>query len=66
MDHKYQVGQRVRIAKQRFSAAATETADSYEVVRLMPSNWSGDVGYVIKFGDLERSVRQSEIVPAKP
>lgn len=62
MTHKYQVGQIVRIARNRF---ADQASGVYEVVRLLPEA-NGEFGYRIKAAseNTERAVREHEISPA--
>jgi hypothetical protein len=62
MSHKYAMGQLVNSAASHF---ADRTSGTYEVVRLMPENSSGELGYRIKdtANGAQRAVAESEIRP---
>jgi hypothetical protein len=61
MSHKIKVRQMVRLNRSGISDPRTSTASIYEVVRLMPSDQTGELSYRIKSGSIERAVRESEI-----
>ena len=67
MSHKYSVGQLVHAAATRF---ADRTSGTYEIIRLMPENSSGALGYRIRdtVSGAQRAVGESEIraVDTKP
>ncbi len=60
MSHKYTMGQLVHAAATHF---ADRTSGTYEVVRLMPENSSGEPGYRIRdtASGAQRAVGESEI-----
>ncbi|MGO4526739.1 hypothetical protein AB4097_17985 [Microvirga sp. 2MCAF35] len=60
MSHKYSMGQLVHAAAAHF---ADRTSGTYEVVRLMPENSSGELGYRIRdtLSGAQRAVGESEI-----
>lgn len=60
MSHKYSMGQLVHAAAAHF---ADRTNGTYEVVRLMPENSSGELGYRIRdtVSGAQRAVGESEI-----
>ena len=60
MSHKYSMGQLVHAAAAHF---ADRTSGTYEVVRLMPENSSGELGYRIRdvASGAQRAVGESEI-----
>ncbi len=64
MSHKYTMGQLVHAAAAHF---ADRTSGTYEVVRLMPENSSGELGYRIKdtASGAQRAVAESEIRPTQ-
>ena len=67
MSHKYSMGQLVHAAAAHF---ADRTSGTYEVIRLMPENNSGELGYRIRdtVSGAQRAVGESEIraVDTKP
>jgi hypothetical protein len=64
VSHKYIMGQLVHAAAAHF---ADRTSGTYEVVRLMPENSSGELGYRIKdtASGAQRAVGESEIRPTQ-
>ena len=60
MSHRYSMGQLVHPVATHF---ADRTSGTYEVVRLMPENTSGELGYRIKdmATGAQRAVGESEI-----
>ncbi|QRM29352.1 hypothetical protein [Microvirga sp. VF16] len=60
MSHKYSMGQLVHAAAAHF---ADRTSGTYEVIRLMPENSSGELGYRIRdtISGAQRAVGESEI-----
>jgi len=60
VSHKYSMGQLVHAAAAHF---ADRTSGTYEVVRLMPENSSGEPGYRIRdtASGAQRAVGESEI-----
>jgi len=60
VSHKFSMGQLVHSAAAHF---ADRTSGTYEVVRLMPENSSGELGYRIKdtVSGAQRAVGESEI-----
>jgi hypothetical protein len=64
MSHKFKVRQIVRLKHPGFSDKRTTGGSTYEVVRLMPADQTGEPAYRIKSGDSERAVRESEIASA--
>jgi hypothetical protein len=44
-----------------FSDGRTDSGSTYEVVRLMPADQTGEPAYRIKSGAVERAVREGEI-----
>lgn len=61
MTHRFKVGQRVRMTRPTLSTLAVDTGGVYQIVRLMPSDQTGEPAYRIKSGTNERAVRESEI-----
>lgn len=61
MSHKFRIRQMVRLRQPGYSEARMNPGDVYEVVRLMPSDETGEPSYRIKSGNTERAVRESEI-----
>ncbi|WP_201862861.1 hypothetical protein [Microvirga soli] len=61
MTHKFKVRQMVRLAQPGFSDTRSNSANVYEVVRLMPADQTGEVSYRIKSGMTEKAVREGEI-----
>lgn len=60
MSHKFKVRQMVRLARASYSDGKTASG-TYEIVRLMPADQTGEPSYRIKSGTTERAVRESEI-----
>ncbi|WP_262298492.1 hypothetical protein [Microvirga sesbaniae] len=60
MSHKYSMGQLVHAAAAHF---ADRTSGTYEIVRLMPENSAGELGYRIRdtLSGTQRAVGESEI-----
>ncbi len=60
MSHKYSIGQLVHAAAAHF---ADRTNGTYEIIRLMPENSSGELGYRIRdtVSGAQRAVGESEI-----
>ena len=60
MSHKFSVGQLVHAAAAHF---ADRTSGTYEIVRLMPENSNGELGYRIRdtVSGAQRAVGESEI-----
>ncbi|EIM26984.1 hypothetical protein [Microvirga lotononidis] len=60
MSHKFTMGQLVHAAAAHF---ADRTSGTYEIVRLMPENSSGELGYRIRdtLSGTQRAVGESEI-----
>ncbi|MEE1612322.1 hypothetical protein [Microvirga sp. CF3016] len=60
MSHKFSMGQLVHAAATHF---ADRTNGTYEVIRLMPENSSGELGYRIRdtVSGAQRAVGESEI-----
>jgi hypothetical protein len=61
MSHKFKVKQMVRLKQPGISDARTNSANVYEVVRLMPADQTGELSYRVKSGMVERAVRESEL-----
>ncbi len=64
MSHKYKLRQIVKLRRPGFSDSGTNSGNTYEVVRLMPADQTGEPAYRIKSGTVERAVREGEIVLA--
>ena len=64
MSHKFKVRQRVRLARPRFSDGRTGGGGTYEIVRLLPADQTGEPAYRIKSSDGERAVVESDIAVA--
>ena len=64
MPHKFKVRQIVRLRRMGFSDSRANGGATYEVVRLMPADETGEFSYRVKSGMVERAVRESEIAPA--
>ena len=65
MPHKFKVRQLVRLTRSSFSDARLSASDTYEVIRLMPADQTGEPSYRIKSEAGERAVRESEITAAE-
>lgn len=63
MSHKYKVRQIVRLRRPGFSDGRMDSGSTYEIVRLMPADQTGEPAYRIKSGAVERAVREGEISP---
>ncbi|MGP9822265.1 hypothetical protein ACTZWW_19760 [Salinarimonas sp. NSM] len=61
MSHLYKVGQRVRLLRAPVPDGRFGGAESYEIVRLMPADQTGEASYRVKAGTSELAVRESEI-----
>jgi hypothetical protein len=63
MLHKYKIRQMVRLVRAPISDSRTMGmgGGTYEIVRLMPADETGEVSYRVKSGATERAVRESEI-----
>jgi hypothetical protein len=61
MSHKYNVRQIVKLRRLGFSDSRTDSGSIYEVIRLMPSDETGEPAYRIKSGAVERAVREGDI-----
>jgi hypothetical protein len=61
MLYKYKIRQMVRLVRAPTSDSRASGVGTYEVVRLMPADETGEVSYRIKSGVTERAVRESEI-----
>ncbi len=64
MSHKFKVRQMVRLRRMGYSDSRSESGGTYEVIRLMPADQTGEPAYRIKSGTVERAVREGEIMPA--
>ncbi|MBM6595596.1 hypothetical protein [Microvirga pudoricolor] len=64
MSHKFAVRQLVRLKQPSISDKRVTGGSTYEVVRLMPEDQTGEPAYRIRSGDSERAVRESEIASA--
>lgn len=64
MFHKFKISQIVKLRRMGFSDARTDSGSTYEVVRLMPSDETGEPTYWIKSGVVQRAVREGEITLA--
>ncbi len=60
MSHKFKVRQRVRLSRPGFVDGKTGDG-TYEIVRLLPADQTGEPAYRVKSGMNERAVRESEI-----
>jgi hypothetical protein len=63
MFHKFKVHQIVRLRRTGFSDGRKDSGSTYEVIRLMPPDQTGEPAYRIKSGTVERAVREGEIDP---
>jgi hypothetical protein len=61
MSHKFKIKQMVRLRRAGFSDSRTTAGGTYEVIRLMPADETGEPAYRIRAGQTERAVRESEI-----
>ncbi|SCY81855.1 hypothetical protein [Microvirga guangxiensis] len=61
MSHKFKIKQMVRMKQPGVSDARLNSANVYEIIRLMPADQTGELSYRIRSGALERAVRESEI-----
>lgn len=64
MSHKFKVRQTVRLTRPGFSDSRSSGGGTYEIVRLLPADQTGEPAYRIKSGVNERAVRESEIALA--
>ncbi len=65
MSHKFKLRDRVRLTRAGFSDSRTGSDGTFEVVRLLPADQTGEPAYRIKSGPNERAVRESEIARAQ-
>jgi hypothetical protein len=61
MSHKYQIRQMVRLVRALMSDSRASGGGVYEVVRLIPTDETGEVSYRVRSSTTERAVRESEI-----
>jgi hypothetical protein len=63
VSHKYKLRQAVRLRRMGYSdpRLVAGAGGTYEVVRLMPPDQTGEPSYRIRSGQLERAVREGEI-----
>jgi hypothetical protein len=61
MLHRYKIRQMVRLIRAPISDSRASGSGTYEVVRLMPADVTGEVSYRVRSGATERAVRESEI-----
>ena len=59
--YKFQLRQRVRLARSRFPGRSGFVDHEFEVVRLMPADENGEVSYRVKSANSELAVREHEI-----
>ena len=64
MSHKFKLNQRVRLARPRFSDGRSDAGGTYEIVRLLPADQTGEPAYRIKSPNGERAVVESDIALA--
>jgi hypothetical protein len=64
ISHLFKIGQRVRQAPSSATVDRDARGDIYEVIRLMPEDRAGALGYRVKSAAGERAVTQDEIVRA--
>ncbi len=63
MSHKFKLRQIVRLIKPGFADKNASASATYEVIRLMPADQTGEYSYRIKAeGSSERAVRESDLV----
>ncbi|MDR7036689.1 MULTISPECIES: hypothetical protein [Methylobacterium] len=62
MSHKFKIGQRVRQAR-RFGSAdsGSATSSTFEIIRLMPEERTGEPAYRVKSATGERAVLEGEL-----
>lgn len=61
MAHKFKLRQSVRLTQSASTHAGSHAAGSWEVVRILPEDQTGEPHYRIKAGDVERAVRESDL-----
>jgi hypothetical protein len=62
MSHKFKLNQMVRLVRPGFSDKLASGSSTYEVIRLMPADQTGEYSYRIKAtGAGERAVRESDL-----
>lgn len=67
MSHKFKLRQMVRLTRPGFADKNAGLSATYEVIRLMPADQSGEYSYRIKaMGSGERAVRESDIIEQLP
>lgn len=64
MSHKFKIGQRVRQPGPNSVDSKGVINGPYEVVRLMPSDQTGEPSYRIRSTTGERAARENDLVPA--
>lgn len=64
MAHQFKLGQRVRQSRNSEASDQNARGDTYEVIRLMPEDRSGNPCYRIKSASGERAVSQVDLVLA--
>ena len=63
MTHKFRLKQMVRLSRPGFSDKIVGGSATYEVIRLMPADQTGEYSYRIKAeGSSERAVRESDLI----
>jgi hypothetical protein len=63
MSHKFKIRQRVRLSRPGFVDSRTGDG-TYEIVRLLPADETGEPAYRLKSGTTERAAKESEIAGA--
>lgn len=61
MSHKFKLRQMVRLIRAPINDSRAAGSGTYEIVRLMPADQTGELHYRIRSGTTERAVRESEI-----
>ncbi|GJD47437.1 hypothetical protein OPKNFCMD_0145 [Methylobacterium crusticola] len=64
MAHKFKLRQQVRMVRTGFSDSQVNAGETFEVIRLLPEDQTGELSYRIRAGMAERAVRESEIILA--
>jgi hypothetical protein len=64
MTHKYRIHQQVRLRRPGFFDDRTPDGGAFEIIRLVRVDQTGEPGYRIRSGSVDRAVRETEIAPA--
>ena len=64
MFHKFKLGQRVHLRTGSSLPSNTDSRQVYEIIRLMPANQDGELGYRIRAENTEHAVVERQLLRA--